>query len=86
MSNAFLKTHLIYRYLSRYIPKLIFSDNLKNTVNNKITKVNNCCFQNMVVPTYQDGKTDEFFNLNVEPEEDVIDTRKAGNCGCMPNI
>lgn len=31
----------------------------------------------MVVPTYQDGKTDEYFNLNVV-EEDNVDTRKAG--------
>ncbi|XP_023935382.2 DNA repair endonuclease XPF isoform X2 [Bicyclus anynana] len=33
----------------------------------------------MVVPSYQDGKTDEYFNLNVEEEEDdSVDTRKAG--------
>ncbi|XP_045534517.1 DNA repair endonuclease XPF [Papilio machaon] len=32
----------------------------------------------MVIPSYQDGKTDEYFNLNVESEENVIDTRKAG--------
>lgn len=32
----------------------------------------------MVVPTYQDGKTDEYFNLNVEEEEETVDTRKAG--------
>ncbi|XP_063822448.1 DNA repair endonuclease XPF [Ostrinia nubilalis] len=32
----------------------------------------------MVVPTYQDGKTDEYFNLNVEEDEESIDTRKAG--------
>ncbi|XP_013142618.1 PREDICTED: DNA repair endonuclease XPF [Papilio polytes] len=32
----------------------------------------------MVIPSYQDGKTDEYFNLNVEPEENVLDTRKAG--------
>ncbi|XP_063534990.1 DNA repair endonuclease XPF isoform X1 [Cydia strobilella] len=31
----------------------------------------------MVVPSYQDGKTDEYFNMNIEDEED-IDTRKAG--------
>ncbi|XP_026315532.1 DNA repair endonuclease XPF isoform X2 [Hyposmocoma kahamanoa] len=31
----------------------------------------------MVVPSYQDGKTDEYFNLNVV-EEDNVDTRKAG--------
>ncbi|KAJ2949835.1 hypothetical protein O0L34_g11149 [Tuta absoluta] len=32
----------------------------------------------MVVPSYQDGKTDEYFNMNVEEEEDSTDTRKAG--------
>ncbi|CAH2076241.1 unnamed protein product, partial [Iphiclides podalirius] len=32
----------------------------------------------MVVPSYQDGKTDEYFNLNVEEEENTGDTRKAG--------
>lgn len=32
----------------------------------------------MVVPTYQDGKTDEYFNLNVEENEEAVDTRKAG--------
>ncbi|KAL0880773.1 hypothetical protein ABMA27_001974 [Loxostege sticticalis] len=32
----------------------------------------------MVVPTYQDGKTDEYFNLNVEEDEETVDTRKAG--------
>lgn len=32
----------------------------------------------MVVPSYQDGKTDEYFNLNVEVEAEDIDTRKAG--------
>ncbi|XP_059046563.1 DNA repair endonuclease XPF isoform X2 [Achroia grisella] len=32
----------------------------------------------MVVPSYQDGKTEEFFNLNVEDENDTVDTRKAG--------
>ncbi|XP_045768468.1 DNA repair endonuclease XPF isoform X2 [Maniola jurtina] len=33
----------------------------------------------MVVPSYQDGKTDEYFNLNVEEEDDdPVDTRKAG--------
>lgn len=32
----------------------------------------------MVIPSYQDGKTDEYFNLNVELEENVLDTRKAG--------
>lgn len=33
----------------------------------------------MVVPTYQDGKTEEYFNLNVEHEDSALDTRKAGN-------
>ncbi|KAL4715488.1 hypothetical protein ACJJTC_009114 [Scirpophaga incertulas] len=33
---------------------------------------------NMVVPTYQDGKSDEYFNLNIEEPIDPIDTRKAG--------
>ncbi|KAJ0175655.1 hypothetical protein K1T71_008814 [Dendrolimus kikuchii] len=32
----------------------------------------------MVIPSYQDGKTDEFFNLNVEDEPEKLDTRKAG--------
>lgn len=32
----------------------------------------------MVVPSYQDGKTDEYFNMNVEEEPDPVDTRKAG--------
>lgn len=32
----------------------------------------------MVIPSYQDGKTDEYFNLNVEEEPDNVDTRKAG--------
>ncbi|CAG9578817.1 unnamed protein product [Danaus chrysippus] len=32
----------------------------------------------MVVPSYQDGKTDEYFNLNVEENESAINTRKAG--------
>ncbi|XP_039751108.1 DNA repair endonuclease XPF [Pararge aegeria] len=32
----------------------------------------------MVVPSYQDGKTEEYFNLNVEEEDDSVDTRKAG--------
>lgn len=32
----------------------------------------------MVVPSYQDGKTDEYFNLNVEHDDDLVDTRKAG--------
>ncbi|XP_026732524.1 DNA repair endonuclease XPF isoform X1 [Trichoplusia ni] len=32
----------------------------------------------MVVPTYQDGKTEEYFNLNVEHEDSALDTRKAG--------
>ncbi|XP_053612217.1 DNA repair endonuclease XPF isoform X2 [Plodia interpunctella] len=32
----------------------------------------------MVVPSYQDGKTDEYFNMNVEEEDDSVDTRKAG--------
>ncbi|XP_026751876.1 DNA repair endonuclease XPF isoform X1 [Galleria mellonella] len=32
----------------------------------------------MVVPSYQDGKTEEYFNLNVEDENDSVDTRKAG--------
>ncbi|XP_063621572.1 DNA repair endonuclease XPF isoform X1 [Cydia splendana] len=32
----------------------------------------------MVVPSYQDGKTDEYFNMNIEDEEDAVDTRKAG--------
>ncbi|XP_049868551.1 DNA repair endonuclease XPF [Pectinophora gossypiella] len=32
----------------------------------------------MVVPSYQDGKTDEYFNMNVEEEDDSKDTRKAG--------
>ncbi|KAM3964283.1 DNA repair endonuclease XPF mei-9 [Aphomia sociella] len=32
----------------------------------------------MVVPSYQDGKTEEYFNLNVEEEIDTVDTRKAG--------
>lgn len=32
----------------------------------------------MVVPSYQDGKTDEYFNMNVEEEPDTVDTRKAG--------
>ncbi|XP_045533645.1 DNA repair endonuclease XPF isoform X1 [Pieris brassicae] len=32
----------------------------------------------MVVPSYQDGKTDEYFNLNVEETENTNDTRKAG--------
>lgn len=32
----------------------------------------------MVVPSYQDGKTDEYFNLNVEEEPEDVDTRKAG--------
>lgn len=32
----------------------------------------------MVVPSYQDGKTDEYFNLNVEHEDNALDTRKAG--------
>lgn len=32
----------------------------------------------MVVPSYQDGKTDEYFNLNVEEAESSRDTRKAG--------
>ncbi|XP_050673824.1 DNA repair endonuclease XPF isoform X1 [Leptidea sinapis] len=31
----------------------------------------------MVVPSYQDGKTDEYFNMNVE-DVDSTDTRKAG--------
>ncbi|XP_075974151.1 DNA repair endonuclease XPF mei-9 isoform X2 [Anticarsia gemmatalis] len=32
----------------------------------------------MVVPSYQDGKTDEYFNLNVEHDDNAVDTRKAG--------
>ncbi|GBP45164.1 DNA repair endonuclease XPF [Eumeta japonica] len=32
----------------------------------------------MVVPTYQDGKTDEYFNLNIEEKDDAVDSRKAG--------
>ncbi|XP_068632309.1 DNA repair endonuclease XPF isoform X2 [Battus philenor] len=32
----------------------------------------------MVVPSYQDGKTDEYFNLNVQEEENTTDSRKAG--------
>ncbi|KAJ8730875.1 hypothetical protein PYW08_002288 [Mythimna loreyi] len=32
----------------------------------------------MVVPSYQDGKTDEYFNLNVEHEDNATDSRKAG--------
>lgn len=32
----------------------------------------------MVVPSYQDGKTDEYFNMNIEEEEETTDTRKAG--------
>ncbi|CAK1540440.1 unnamed protein product [Leptosia nina] len=32
----------------------------------------------MVVPSYQDGKTDEYFNLNVEEVDSTADTRKAG--------
>ncbi|XP_038214945.1 DNA repair endonuclease XPF-like isoform X1 [Zerene cesonia] len=32
----------------------------------------------MVVPSYQDGKTDEYFNLHVEEEPTPSDTRKAG--------
>lgn len=32
----------------------------------------------MVIPSYQDGKTDEYFNLNEEDESDPVDTRKAG--------
>ncbi|CAG9785513.1 unnamed protein product [Diatraea saccharalis] len=32
----------------------------------------------MVVPNYQDGKTDEYFNLNVEEDSATVDTRKAG--------
>ncbi|RVE46864.1 hypothetical protein evm_008509 [Chilo suppressalis] len=32
----------------------------------------------MVVPKYQDGKTDEYFNLNVEDDIETVDTRKAG--------
>ncbi|XP_037298166.1 DNA repair endonuclease XPF isoform X2 [Manduca sexta] len=32
----------------------------------------------MVVPSYQDGKTDEYFNLNVEDDIDPVNTRKAG--------
>ncbi|XP_073949397.1 DNA repair endonuclease XPF mei-9 [Choristoneura fumiferana] len=32
----------------------------------------------MVVPSYQDGKTDEYFNLNEEDDSDAVDTRKAG--------
>ncbi|XP_013183116.1 DNA repair endonuclease XPF [Amyelois transitella] len=35
----------------------------------------------MVVPSYQDGKTDEYFNLNVEEEDENVDTRKAGGQG-----
>ncbi|KAI8422398.1 hypothetical protein MSG28_006247 [Choristoneura fumiferana] len=31
----------------------------------------------MVVPSYQDGKTDEYFNLNEEDDSDAVDTRKA---------
>ncbi|KAH9635575.1 hypothetical protein HF086_003189 [Spodoptera exigua] len=32
----------------------------------------------MVVPSYQDGKTEEYFNLNVEHDDNTLDTRKAG--------
>ncbi|CAH0714279.1 unnamed protein product, partial [Brenthis ino] len=32
----------------------------------------------MVVPSYQDGKTDEYFNMNIEEEDTSTDTRKAG--------
>ncbi|CAG4971833.1 unnamed protein product [Parnassius apollo] len=32
----------------------------------------------MVVPSYQDGKTDEYFNRNIEEEDNTVDTRKAG--------
>ncbi|CAH2108225.1 unnamed protein product [Euphydryas editha] len=32
----------------------------------------------MVIPSYQDGKTDEYFNMNLEDEENPTDTRKAG--------
>ncbi|XP_047530253.1 DNA repair endonuclease XPF [Vanessa atalanta] len=32
----------------------------------------------MVIPSYQDGKTDEYFNMNVEEEVIHKDTRKAG--------
>ncbi|XP_072938582.1 DNA repair endonuclease XPF [Epargyreus clarus] len=32
----------------------------------------------MVVPNYQDGKSDEYFNLNIEEEAEPVDTRKAG--------
>lgn len=32
----------------------------------------------MVVPSYQDGKTDEYFNMNIDEEDTSTDTRKAG--------
>ncbi|CAB3223704.1 unnamed protein product [Arctia plantaginis] len=32
----------------------------------------------MVVPSYQDGKSEEYFNLNVEHDDNSVDTRKAG--------
>lgn len=32
----------------------------------------------MVIPSYQDGKTDEYFNMNIEEDDDSMDTRKAG--------
>lgn len=32
----------------------------------------------MVVPSYQDGKSDEYFNLYEEEPDNTVDTRKAG--------
>lgn len=32
----------------------------------------------MVLPTYQDGKTDDCFNLNVVEQEDPLESRRAG--------
>lgn len=41
----------------------------------------------MVVPTYQDGKTDEYFNMNNEQlDETLVDTRKAGKVLCTLKI